>query len=102
MRHRHNAATVDSILALRYPKATFVFYGKDLLFEATIWDRRYLTHSPLQLGATIPAVRRFFNDPSRGSTTHMMYSSLSVVSHTLELWFAKDRLTRLKWRYTID
>jgi hypothetical protein len=100
--NRHHAAAVDSIVRLRYPEAAFVLYGKDLLFEVTIWGPRYLHHSPLKLGATAPAVRRFFHDPSSGSTPHMTYSSGSLVPHTLELWFENDRLMRMEWRYTID
>ena len=107
VRNRHDSTSVDSIVTLRYGTAIYVFYAVtkshgDLLLEATIWDPRYLKRSPLQLGASVSDVRRFFNDPSRGSTPYMTYSTAFEYTHTLELWFKNDRLVRMKWVYPVD
>jgi len=103
----HNSRSIDSIVTWHYPAATMVFYAvtrshRELLREGTIGGARYLKRSPLPLGATVPQVRAFFHDPSGGSTPHMLYSTESELTHTLELWFERDRLVRLRWVYPID
>ena len=103
----HDSRSIDSMVTWHYPAATMVFYAvtrshRDLLREATIGDARYLKRSPLPLEATVPQVRAFFRDPSGGSTPHMLYSTESELTHTLELWFESDRLVRLRWVYPID
>jgi hypothetical protein len=105
--NRHDSRSIDSIVTWHYPAASMVFYvvtrsHSDLLREGTIGDARYLKQSPLRLGATAPQVRAFFHDPSSGSTPHMLYSTESELTHTLELWFEDDRLVRLRWVYPLD
>ncbi len=103
----HDSRSIDSIITWHYSAATMVFYAvtrshRDLLREGTIGGAAYLKRSPLPLGATVPQVRAFFHDPSGGSTPHMLYSTESELTHTLELWFESDRLVRLRWVYPID
>lgn len=97
----------DSLVTFHYDGAAFVFLttkglDHDILTAATVWQSRFLEHSPIILGASVANVRSFFGDPSSGSTPHMLYSTSEGILDHLELWFDQDRLVRLKWIYGVD
>jgi hypothetical protein len=107
VRNRYDTSSIDTIVTLRYRAAIYVFYAVtrshgDILLQGVISDPRHLKRSPIQLGATVAEVRRFFNDASRGPSAHMIYSTDFSGTHTLELWFENDRLIRMRWVYPID
>jgi hypothetical protein len=95
----------DTDVVLWYDSAMFKFDvppldHRDVLEAVEVSASTYLRNAPLQLGATVQAVRRMFGDTATDAPSHLVYGCAQCPESGTyaEFWFQDGRLVRARWQ----